>query len=94
MTWEVGANLGRHERHAVDARGWLWELRRGDQVARVLIEITGTAWSTDPRQLPGDTLKALQTDGRTELLKALDEDVPPSVIQCGTSGCSYLEAGP
>jgi len=35
---------------------------------------------------------ALETDGRTELLKVLDQDDPPRVIQCGPTGCSYLSA--
>lgn len=33
-------------------------------------------------------LRAVETDGRTELLKVLDQDTPPRVIRCGTSGCS------
>jgi hypothetical protein len=93
VSWEIGANLGRHERAGVDARGWLWEITRGDQVAQVVIEISGTAWSSDPLRLPEDTLRALETDGRTELLKVLDHDDPPRVIQCGSSGCSHLSAG-
>ena len=90
MRWEIGANLGRHERPAADAKGWLWEITRGAQVAHVVIEISGTAWSSDPLHLPEDTRHALETDGRAELLKVLDEDDPPRVIQCGTTGCSYL----
>jgi hypothetical protein len=38
-----------------------------------------------------DTRRALDTDGRTEVLKVLDLDDPPSVIQCGSTG-SYLSA--
>ena len=34
MSWEISANLGRHEREGVDARGWLWEITRGDRIAR------------------------------------------------------------
>jgi hypothetical protein len=92
MSWEIRANVGRHERAGVDARGWLWELARGDEVAQVAIEITGTAWSSDPLDLPADTRQALETDGRTELLKVLDHDDPPRVIHCGSSGCSYPSA--
>src|SRR5262249_15360621 len=86
VSWEIGANLGRHERPGVDARGWLWEITCGDQVAQVVIEISGTAWSSDPLRLPEDTLRALETDGRTELLKVLEQDDPPRVIQCGSTG--------
>jgi hypothetical protein len=92
VSWEIGANLGPHERPGVDAKGWLWEITHGDQAAHVVIEITGTAWSSDPLRLPDDTRHALETDGRTELLKVLDQDEPPRVIQCGSTGCSFLSA--
>jgi hypothetical protein len=55
----------------------------------VAIEISGTAWSSDPRGLPEDTRDALATDGRTELLKVLDEEDPPAVIRCDSAGCTY-----
>ena len=90
MSWEVSTSLGRHARAGADARGWLWEITRGDQVAHVLIEISGTAWSSDPLRLPEDTRQALETDGRTELLKVLGQDDPPRVIRCGSTGCTYL----
>ena len=92
MSWEISANLGRHERTGVDATGWLWAITRGAEVAQVVIEISGTAWSDDPLRLPEDTRHAVDTDGRTELLKVLNQNDPPSVIQCGSTGCSYLSA--
>ena len=82
-------NLGRHVSTGSDARGWLWEITRGDQVARIVIEISGTAWSSDPLSLHEDTRRALQTDGRTELLKVLEDDDPPRVIRCGSNGCMH-----
>jgi hypothetical protein len=75
VSWEIGANLGRHERAGVDAKGWLWEITRGDQAAHVVIEITGRAWSSDPLRLSEDTRQALETDERPELRKVLDQDV-------------------
>lgn len=90
--WEIKANLGRHARPGVDARGWLWEISRGDEVAHVVIEISGTGWASDPLRLPDDTRQALATDGRSELLKVLEQDEPPPVVRCGSSGCSYLPA--
>jgi hypothetical protein len=92
VSWEISANVGRHQRPGVDARGWLWALTRGDQAVKVVIEISETVWSSDPLRLPEDTRQALETDGRTELLKVLDHDDPPRVIHCGSAGCSYLEA--
>ena len=93
MGWEISANLGRHVRAGARARGWRWEITRGAEVAQVVIEISGRAWSADPLSLPDDTRHALETDGRTELLKVLGQDEPPRVIRCGSSGCSYLSAG-
>jgi len=92
VNWEIGANLGRHERPGVDARGWLWRITRGDQAVEVVIEVSGTAWSSDPLRLPEDTRRALETDGRTELLKVLGQDDPPRVIHCGSIRCSHLSA--
>lgn len=89
MSWEISANLGRHTRAGVDAHGWLWEITRGAQLAHVLIEISDAAWLSDPLRLPDDTRQALETDGRTELLKVLDQDEPPRVIYCGSEGCTY-----
>jgi hypothetical protein len=90
MGWQISANLGRDARAGADARGWRWEISRGAEVAQVVIEISGNAWSADPLSLPEDTRHALETDGRTELLKVLDQDEPPRVIRCGSSGCCYL----
>lgn len=90
MSWEITTNLGRREREGVDARGWLWAITRGDQAAQVVVEISETAWSSDPLSLPEDTRRALETDGRTEVLDVLERDEPPRVIHCGTTGCSYL----
>ena len=92
MGWEISANLGWHVHAGADARGWRWEITRAAEIVQVIIEISGTAWSADPVSLPDDTRHALETDGRTELLKVLNQDEPPRVIRCGTSGCSYLPA--
>jgi hypothetical protein len=92
LSWEVRANLGVHVRPGGDARGWLWEIVRGAQVARVAIEISSEAWASDPLRLPEDTRRALETDGRTELLKILEHDDPPRLIRCGSKGCTYSSA--
>jgi hypothetical protein len=76
----------------VDGRGSVWELSRGEQVALVVIEISAAAWSADPLDLPEDTRRALETDGRAELLEALRHDDPPRVIRWGRAGCTCLQA--
>jgi hypothetical protein len=91
--WEISTNLGRRAAAGVDGRGWLWEIVRGEEVGRVMIEITAAAWSADPLRLPEDTRRALETDGRAELLKVLGEAYPPRVIRCSSTGCRYLSGG-
>ena len=78
---------------AGDMHGWLWEIRRDDRVARIVIAVSEAAWSSDPPGLPEDTRRALETDGRTELLKVLEHDLPPRVIACGVDGCVDASAG-
>jgi hypothetical protein len=73
--WEISANLA-GTRTGVDARGWLWGITDGARRAQVVIEISGTAWLSDPARLSDDTRRALETDGRTELLKAFGRDEP------------------
>jgi hypothetical protein len=90
--WQIGANLGRHANDGVDAHGWLWEISRDDRVAQVLVEISDEAWSSEPLRLPDDTRRALETDGRTEVLKALDLANPPRVIRCDSTGCRHLDS--
>jgi hypothetical protein len=89
MTWEIRTSLGRHERTEA-GNGWLWEIGRGDEVARVLVEVSGAALATDPLGLPEDTRRALETDGRTELLKVLDHHDPPRLIHCDSTGCRHV----
>jgi len=81
--WKISANLGRHVRAGAGARGWRWEITQGADVAQVVIEISGRAWSADPLSLPDDARRALETDGRAELLKVLDPGraAPPHPVR-------------
>jgi hypothetical protein len=92
MTWEIRANLGRYARAGAVDHGWLWEIGRGEDVVQVMIEISRDAWVTDPVGLPEDTRRALETDGRSELLKVLDHDDPPRVVRCTSTACTSLSA--
>jgi hypothetical protein len=88
MTWRISANLGRCPHAAARGGGWLWEIDRATQTQRVIVEISPAAWSADPRRLPHDTRRALETDGRTEIVKILERDTPPHVIRCDSQGCA------
>lgn len=90
--WEIRTSLGRRAAAGADGAGWLWEIGRGEEVARVMIVISAAAWSTDPLRLPEDTRRAIETDGRAELLKVLGHRDPPQVIRCGSVGCRYVSA--
>jgi hypothetical protein len=92
--WEIEENFGPESRPGVDASGWLWVLARWKRRHRhlVLVEISVTAMKSEREPLPSDTRAAIETEGRSEVEKILDEEEPPQVIQCGTWGCRWLSA--
>jgi hypothetical protein len=92
VPWQIGGQLGVHARAGVDASGWLWEIIREDDARRVLVEISGTAGGSDPATLPKDTARAIESEGESEVQKALVLDDPPRIIQCGTAGCRPVSA--
>ena len=71
----------------MDANGWLWEVGREGETRRVLVEVSGSAWATEPELLPDETAEAIRTEGRSQVERVLDAQDPPRVIQCGTKGC-------
>ena len=90
--WEIVGKLGPHARSGYDASGWLWEIERGDEAKRVLVEVTGTAHATAKEWLPRETAEAIETEGESEVSKILALDDPPRVISCGTMGCRHVLA--
>jgi hypothetical protein len=92
VPWSIRDNLGQHARAGYDARGWLWEIARGDDVQRVLVEVSRTALAVADATLPGDVAAAIRTQGQSEVVKVLTLDAPPRVIQCGTNGCHAAPA--
>jgi hypothetical protein len=85
--WTVNGKLSAEGRAGVDASGWVWELSRGDETRRVLVEITGTALASNASFLPADTRAAITSEGRSALDSVLASDEPARVITCGTDGC-------
>jgi hypothetical protein len=94
MPWEIGGQVEEHRRPGVDASGWLWEIRRGEDARRVLVEITGTARAVDQDSLLEETRQAIESEGRSQVERVLSEDTPPTIIQCGTNGCHDEHTAP
>jgi hypothetical protein len=90
MAWHVIGGPTDHAEPGVDGRGWLWELRRGDDVRRVFIEVSGTAFAVS-RDLAADTELAISTRGGSEIDKVTSLDEPPRRIRCSTAGCWPLD---
>jgi hypothetical protein len=87
VPWAISGQVEPHSRPGVDAEGWLWEIRRGDEARRLLVEISRTARAVDEQTLPGDTAAAVKTEGHSQVVEVLQLDDPPRVILCGTDGC-------
>ena len=87
MPWTIDGQGEQHARAGVDAQGWLWELRRGDDARQVLVEISRTALGVEEQALPSDTAAAIKTEGRSQLVDVVELDEPPRVIVCSTDGC-------
>jgi hypothetical protein len=90
--WQIVANLGRYARSGFDASGWLWEIERGDESKRVLVEISRTAFASTQASLAEDTRAAIASEGQSEVAKVLGLEDPPRVIVCSTSGCHSIMA--
>jgi hypothetical protein len=87
MPWTISRQVEPHARPGVDAQGWIWEIKRGDEARRVLVEISRTALAVDSQRLPGDTTAAIKTEGQSQVEEVLEAPDPPRVILCSTDGC-------
>jgi hypothetical protein len=87
VPWNVVGGPLDHAQPGVDGRGWIWELQRGDEVRRVFVQISGTAFAVS-RGLAADTQAAIATRGGSEVDKAARLDEPPRIISCTTYGCA------
>jgi hypothetical protein len=76
-----------HAEPGVDGHGWLWELRRGDDVRRVFVQVSGTAFAL-ATGLAAETDAAIATRGGSEVDKVAHLEDPPRVISCTTAGCA------
>lgn len=87
MVWRVVGGPLDHAEPGVDGRGWIWELQKEDQVRRVFVQVSGTAFAVS-RGLAPDTEAAIATRGGSEIDKAARLDDPPRMISCTTIGCT------
>jgi len=90
VTWTIVGGPVDHAEPGVDGRGWLWEIKRGDDVRRVFVQVSGTAFAVSQGLAP-ETELAIATRGGSELDKILEEDEPPRLVSCTTAGCAASE---
>lgn len=67
-----------------DAVGWRWEIERGEETRRLLVEVAGSAMASGDAGLPEETVAAKATQGRSAVEGVLDRQDPPGVITLGT----------
>lgn len=89
MPWAITGGPLDHAEPGYDGRGWLWEIRQGDEYRRVFVQISGSALASS-RGLAGETERAIATRGASEVEKVLAEDDPPRMIGCSTLGCGPM----
>jgi hypothetical protein len=87
VVWIVIAGPTDHAEPGVDGRGWVWDLQRDDEVRRVFVQVSGTAFAVT-RRLAAETEAAIATRGGSEVDKVARLDDPPRVINCSTMGCT------
>jgi hypothetical protein len=80
MDWSIrgGPEAGPWEDK--DAIGWRWEIERGEETRRLLVEFSGLVMDADPSNLPGEVLEARETQGRGAVESILGRDDPPGRI--------------
>ncbi|SRR6266496_3072528 len=94
MSWQIVSGPDRAPWDGVDATGWVYALEDGEQRWIVLVEVSGPAqdvFERQPQHLAPVTREALETRGRSEVVKFLDEARPPRRISLGAEG--YLVRG-
>jgi hypothetical protein len=89
--WEIAGGPFDHAEPGYDGRGWLWDLRRGEVIQRVFVQVSGTALAVAEGTLSEDTRLAIETRGASEIEKITALNDPPRMIDCTTMGCAAVE---
>lgn len=71
-----------------DAVAYLWEIRRGEEMQRITVYVSGTAMASDDRGLPDEVVAAKNTRGRSVLSTLVGLDDPPREVMVTTAGIS------
>jgi hypothetical protein len=90
VEWEVVGGPIDHAEPGVDGSGWVWVLRRGEEVRHVFVQISGPALAVS-RGLAADTEQAIATRGGSEIDKAARMESLPRLINCTTVGCAVVD---
>jgi hypothetical protein len=84
VAWEIVGQVGPHTESEYDGSGWLWEVRRDNEVKRVFVLVSGSALAS-ARMDCQDTVEALRTEGRSEVERVAALDDPPRMVKCSTT---------
>ena len=76
MPWTISRQV-EPSRPGVDANGWIWEIERGGETWRLMVEIMRAALAVDEQALPAVTATAIKTEGRSQVEEVLDGDPAP-----------------
>jgi hypothetical protein len=68
-----------------DAVGWRWEIEKGEDNRRLLVEVSTQAMGVDPATLPEEVRLAKATQGQRAVESVLDREDPPGRISFTTT---------
>jgi hypothetical protein len=89
VAWEILATLGEQDGPDVDARLWLFEVKRGQERRRVEVVITGPARELSKN---AEVRRAVDTSGHSAVVDALEatgDDEPPARITVTANSIDY-----
>jgi TIR domain len=87
--WRIVADLGPMSAGRRDAVSHLWEIRRGDEMRRIQVYISGTAMAASNEHLPPEVARAKETNGQSVVTSLLGLDEPPEEPSVTTAGISH-----
>jgi hypothetical protein len=89
--WTLDTYVGEIDAHGRDATAYLWQIRRGDEIRRITVFISGTAMAVAPESLPPEIAEARENSGRNLVVDLLGLDDPPDKVMATTVGLRRLD---